>query len=130
MYNTQSARSSQTQYIPPPYDFSGYHHVPGVGEHPSANAWNSIYAPREDYPFCFPGSSPSPGQLGFSPPELSGTPTAAGGGSFNPYNLISGLEEPLVSRRRPQESIKPSGGTDRRHATVMCSNNRCLPAVH
>lgn len=116
MYNTQlAARSTQTQYIPPTYDFSGYHHhVPGVGD-PSTNAWNSVYAPREEYPFCYPGSTPSPGQLSFSPPELSNTPTAAGGGSFTTYNFISGLQDPLSPRRRSQESIKPAaaGGINR-----------------
>lgn len=112
MYNTQSAaRSSQTPYIPSTYDFSGYHHhhhVPGIGD-PSTNVWNSVYAPREEYPFCYPGSSPSPGQLSFSSPELSNTPTATGGGSFNPYSYVSGLQEPLSPRRRPQESSKPAG---------------------
>ncbi|XP_075889112.1 homeobox protein CHOX-CAD-like [Nelusetta ayraudi] len=116
MYNTQlAARSTQTQYIPPTYDFSGYHHhVPGVGD-PSTNAWNSVYAPREEYPFCYPVSTPSPGQLSFSPPELSNTPTATGGGSFTTYNFISGLQDPLSPRRRSQESIKPaaSGGKTR-----------------
>lgn len=117
MYNTQpAARSSQTPYMPSTYDFSGYHHhVPGIGD-PSTNAWNSVYAPREEYPFCYPGSSPSPGQLSFSPPDLSNTPTATGGGSFTPYSYISGLQEPLSPRRRPQESIKPaaSGGMNKR----------------
>lgn len=117
MYNAQSAaRSSQTPYIPSTYDFGGYHHhhVPGIGD-PSTNAWNSVYAPREEYPFCYPGSSPSPGQFGFSPPEFSNTPTNGGGGSFSPYSYVSGVQEPLSPRRRPQESIKPaaSGGMSR-----------------
>lgn len=108
MYNSQSARqtlSVSSQYIPPPYEFTGYHHVPGVGD-PSTSAWNPVYAPREEYPFGFPGSSPSAGQVSFSSPELSGTPTA-GGGSFTPYNYISG-QDPFIPRRRPHESIKPS----------------------
>lgn len=111
MYNSQSARPAQTlsvssQYIPPPYDFTGYHHVPGLGD-PSTSAWNSVYAPREEYPFGFPGSSPSAGQVSFCSPELSGTPTSAGGGSFTPYNYISG-QDPFISRRGPHESIEPS----------------------
>ncbi|TKS72409.1 Homeobox protein CDX-1 [Collichthys lucidus] len=117
--NTQSARlpaqtlSLNSQYIPPPYDFTGYHHVPGVGD-PSTSAWNPVYAPREEYPYSFPGSSPSAGQVSFSSPELSGTPTAAGGGSFTPYNFING-QDLLNSRRRPHESIRPtiSGGKTR-----------------
>ncbi|KAG8004066.1 Homeobox protein CDX-1 [Nibea albiflora] len=117
--NTQSARlpaqtlSLNSQYIPPPYDFTGYHHVPGVGD-PSTNAWNSIYTPREEYPYSFPGSSPSAGQVSFSPAELSGTPTAAGGGSFTPYNFMNG-QDLLNSRRRQHEPIRPtiSGGKTR-----------------
>ncbi|XP_042348724.1 homeobox protein CDX-1a [Plectropomus leopardus] len=108
--NSQSARhqtlSLNGQYFPPPYDFTGYHHVPGVGD-PSTSAWNSVYAPREEYPYSFPGSSPGAGQVNFSSPELSGTPTAAGGGSFTPYNFISG-QDPFSSRRKPQEPIRPS----------------------
>ncbi len=116
--NSQSARhpaqtlSLNSQYIPNPYDFTGYHHVPGLGD-PSTSAWNPVYAPREEYPYNFPGSSPcGAGQVSFSTPELSGTPTAAGGGSFTPYNFITG-QDPLSSRRRPHESIRPSvsGGT-------------------
>lgn len=123
MYNTQSAaRSSQTPYIPSTYDFSGYHHphhqhhhhLPGIAD-PSTNAWNSVYAPREEYPFCYPGSSPSPGQLSFSPPELSNTPTATGGGSsFTPFSYISGLQEPLSPRGRAQESVKPAASGEHR----------------
>eukprot|EP00064_Thunnus_orientalis_P011474 superscaffoldBa00001659_g11505 len=105
--NSQSARhpaqtlSLNGQYIQPTYDFT-YHHVD-----PSTSAWNTAYAPREEYPFSFPGSSPSIGQVSFTSPELSGTPTAAGGGSFTPYNFISGQDQ-LGSRTRPHESIRPS----------------------
>lgn len=114
MYNSQSARhpaqtlSVNSQYIPAPYEFAGYHHVPGVGD---PSAWNPVYTPREDYPFGFTGSSPSAGQVSFSSPELCGAPTAAGGGSFSPYNFIPG-QDPFSSRRRPHESIRPpvSGG--------------------
>lgn len=117
--NSQTARlpaqtlSLNSQYIPPPYDFPGYHHVPSVGDS-SASAWNSVYAPREEYPYSFPGSSPNAGQVSFSSPELSGTPTPAGGGSFNPYNFISG-QDPFSSRRRPLESVRApvSGGKTR-----------------
>ncbi|XP_034740226.1 homeobox protein CDX-1a isoform X1 [Etheostoma cragini] len=115
--NLQSARhpaqtlSLNSQYFPPPYDFTSYHHVTGVGD-PSTSAWNSVYAPREEYPYSFPGSSPSAGQVSVSPPELSSTPTAAGGGSFTPYNFISG-QDPFSSRRRSNESARSSvsGGT-------------------
>ncbi|KAF0039393.1 hypothetical protein F2P81_007628 [Scophthalmus maximus] len=55
------ALAMNSQYIPPPYDFTGYHHAPGVGD-PSTSAWSSIYAPREEYPYSYPGSSPSAGQ--------------------------------------------------------------------
>lgn len=111
MYHSQSARPTQTlsvssQYIPSPYEYTGYHHVPGVGD-PSTSTWNPVYSPREEYPFGFQGSSPNAGQVSFSAPDLSGTPTAAGGGSFTPYNFISG-QDPFSSRRRPPESIKPS----------------------
>lgn len=111
MYNSQSVRhpaqtlSANSQYIPAPYDFTGYHHVPGVGD-PATSAWNPVYAPRDDYLFGFPGSSPSAGQVSFPSPELSGAPTPAGGGSFTPYNFIPG-QDPFSSRRRPQESIRP-----------------------
>ncbi|XP_049898220.1 homeobox protein CDX-1a [Epinephelus moara] len=110
--NSQSARhpaqtlSLNSQYFPPPYDYTSYHHVPGVGD-PSTSAWNSVYAPREEYPYSFPGSSPSAGQVSFCSPELSGTPTAAGGGSFTPYNFITG-QDPFSSRRKPHEPIRPS----------------------
>ncbi|KAK9518021.1 hypothetical protein VZT92_023350 [Zoarces viviparus] len=106
--NSQSARhpaqtlSLNSQYFPPPYDFTSYHHVPGVGD-PSTSAWNSVYAPREEYPYSFQGSSPNAGQLSFSSPELSIMPNAAGG----PYNFISG-QDPFSSRRRQHEPIRPS----------------------
>ncbi|CAK6956563.1 homeobox protein CDX-1a [Scomber scombrus] len=106
--NSQPARhpaqtlSLNSQYIPPTYDFHGYHHVD-----PSTSAWNSVYAPREEYPYSFPGSSPSAGQVSFTSADLSGTPTAAGGGSFTPYNFISG-QDPFCSKRRTHESIRPS----------------------
>ncbi|KAM7389696.1 hypothetical protein PAMP_023659 [Pampus punctatissimus] len=111
--NLQSARHpAQTlplssQYIPPPYDFTSYHHVD-----PSTSAWN--HAPREEYPYSFPVSSPSTGQVSFTSPDLSGTPTAIGGGSFTPYNFISS-QDPFCSRRRPHESIRApvSGGKTR-----------------
>uniref|UniRef100_A0A3Q2PJC9 Caudal type homeobox 1a n=1 Tax=Fundulus heteroclitus TaxID=8078 RepID=A0A3Q2PJC9_FUNHE len=46
------------QYLPPAYDFSGYHHtVSGVADL-SATNWNPVYTPREEYPYSFPGSSP------------------------------------------------------------------------
>lgn len=108
--NSQTARlpaqtlSLNSQYIPPTYDYPGYHHLTGVGDS-SASAWNSVYAPREDYAYGFPGSSPNASQVSFSPTELSGTPTPAGGGSFNPYNFISG-QDPFGSRRRPLESVR------------------------
>ncbi|XP_029368957.1 homeobox protein CHOX-CAD [Echeneis naucrates] len=118
--SSQSARlpaqtlSMNGQYIPPPYDFPGYHHVPGVCD-PSTSAWNPIYTPREEYSYSFPGSSPGPGQVGFTSPELSGPPTAAGGGSYTPYSFISGSQEPFSCRRRPHEPIRPSvsGGKTR-----------------
>ncbi|XP_041653924.1 homeobox protein CDX-1a [Cheilinus undulatus] len=110
--HTAQTLSLNSQYIPPTYDFTGYHHVAGVGD--PTSAWSPMYAPREEYPYCFAGSSPSTGQVSFSSQELSGMPTPAGGGSFNPYNFISG-QEPLSSRRRPQESTRPpvSGGKTR-----------------
>nr|XP_020478229.1 homeobox protein CHOX-CAD-like [Monopterus albus] len=116
--NSQSARhpaqtlSLNSQYIPP-YDFSTYHHIPGVGD-PSASGWNSVYAPREDYTFSFPGSSPSAGQVGFTSAELSAPPPATGGGSFTPYSFLS-AQEPFSSSRRPHEAIRPSvsGGRTR-----------------
>ncbi|XP_054454026.1 homeobox protein CHOX-CAD-like [Anoplopoma fimbria] len=104
--NSQSARhpaqtlSLNSQYFQPPYDFTSYHHVPGVGE-PSTSAWNSVYAPREEYPYSW--SSPNAGQVSFSSPELSVTTNAAGGA----YNFISG-QDALSTRRRPHEPIRPS----------------------
>ncbi|XP_068451861.1 homeobox protein CDX-1a [Clinocottus analis] len=102
--NSQPAQtlSLNSQYFPPSYDFTSYHHVPGVGE-PSTSAWNSVYTPPEVYPFSFPGSSPNTGQVSFSSPELSVTTHAAGGA----YNFISG-QDPFSSRRRPQELLRPS----------------------
>uniref|UniRef100_A0A3P9C5E9 Caudal type homeobox 1a n=1 Tax=Maylandia zebra TaxID=106582 RepID=A0A3P9C5E9_9CICH len=56
---TAQALSLNSQYIPPPYDFPSYHHhVTGVGDL-SASTWNPLYAPREEYPYSFPGSSPN-----------------------------------------------------------------------
>ncbi|KAK2849201.1 hypothetical protein Q5P01_009035 [Channa striata] len=105
--------SLNTQYIPPPYDFGGYHHVPALGD-ASTNAWNPLYAPRDEFPFGFQGSSPCGGQLSFGSGELSGTPAAAGGGSFSPYNFIS-AQETFSSRRKPHEAIRAtiSGGKTR-----------------
>ena len=122
--NSQSARhpaqtlALNSQYFPPPYDFSSYHHVSGVSE-PSTSAWNSVYAPRDEYPFSFAGSSPGAGQVSFPAPELSGTPTPAGGGSFTPYNFITG-QEPFSPRRRPHEPIRPpaAGGNTGYHGTM------------
>ncbi|XP_047440948.1 homeobox protein CDX-1a [Mugil cephalus] len=105
--------SLNSQYIPP-YDFTAYHHhVSGVGD-PSTSAWNPVYTPRDEYPYSFSGSSPSTGQVSFTSPELSGTPTAAGGGSLTPYNFISG-QDLFSSRRRPHEPIRHtvSGGKTR-----------------
>ncbi|XP_069026490.1 homeobox protein CDX-1a [Embiotoca jacksoni] len=116
--NSQSVRypgqtlSLNSQYIPPPYDFTGYHHhLSGVGD-PSTSAWNPVYTPREEYPYSFPGSSPSAGQVSFSSPELSGAPS--GGGSLTPYNFISG-QDTFSPRRRPHEAIRQtvSGGKTR-----------------
>lgn len=105
------APSLNGQYIPPPYDFSGYHHFPGVGD-PSTSSWNSVYTPREEYPYSFPGSSPGAGQVSFSSPEIGGTPTASGGSSFTPFNFFTG-QDTFCSRRKPHEPIRPSvaGGT-------------------
>ncbi|XP_037635580.1 homeobox protein CDX-1a [Sebastes umbrosus] len=105
--NSQSSRhpaqtlSLNSQYFPAPYDFTGYpHHVPGVGD----SSWSSVYAPREEYPYGFPGSSPSAGQLSFSSPELSGPPVTAAGGAFN---YMTG-QDPFSSRRRNHEPIRPA----------------------
>lgn len=109
---TAQALSLNSQYIPPPYDFPSYHHhVTGVGDL-SASTWNPLYAPREEYPYSFPGSSPNTAQVNFTYPDLSNAPSAAGGGSLTPYNFISG-QDPLIPRKRPQEPVKQttSGGT-------------------
>ncbi|KAF3693858.1 Homeobox protein CHOX-CAD [Channa argus] len=117
--NSQSARhpaqtlSLNSQYLPPAYDFSGYHHVPALGD-ASTNAWNPIYAPREEFAYSFQASNPSAGQVSFTSAELSGPPTAAGGGSFTPYNFIS-AQDTFSPRRKPHESSRPtiSGGKTR-----------------
>lgn len=136
MYNSQPARhlaqtlAVNSQYIPAPYEFSGYHHVPGVGD-PSTGGWNSVYAPRDEYPFLYSASSSSAGQVSFSNTEVTGTPTAAGGGSFTPFNFISG-QDSFGSRRRSQESIRPatSGGIRyRRAAQPIASDVQCLPVL-
>uniref|UniRef100_A0A3Q1G9F0 Caudal type homeobox 1a n=1 Tax=Acanthochromis polyacanthus TaxID=80966 RepID=A0A3Q1G9F0_9TELE len=81
-----------SQYISPSYDFAGYHHhVSGVGDL-SASAWSSVYGTREEYPYSFAASSPSAPQIPFTAPELSGTPSAAGEGSFTPYSFIPGQD--------------------------------------
>lgn len=111
--STHSARhpaqtlSLNNQYIPSPYDFTGYHHV---GD-PSTGTWNPAYAPREEwspYAYSFPGSSPGAGQVSFTSPDLSGTPTAAGGGSFPAYSFLSG-HDPLNPRRKTYEPDRPAG---------------------
>uniref|UniRef100_A0A3Q3W5W6 Homeobox domain-containing protein n=1 Tax=Mola mola TaxID=94237 RepID=A0A3Q3W5W6_MOLML len=110
MYGSQAARhpaqtlAVNSQYLPPPYDFTGYPHFPGLGE-PSGSAWNPVYAPREEYPFSFPGSSPSGGQVSFTSPELSGTPTATGGGSFSPYNFIP-AQDPFRGKTRTKDKYR------------------------
>ncbi|MEQ2311653.1 hypothetical protein AMECASPLE_022570 [Ameca splendens] len=110
--NSQPARhQAQTltlngQYLPPAYDFPGYHHtVSGVAD-PSTTTWNPVYTPREEYPYSFPGSIPSAGQVSYTFSELSSAPSAAGGGgSLTPYSFISG-QDPFSSRRRPPEPIR------------------------
>ncbi|KAM9834488.1 homeobox protein CDX-1-like [Syngnathus typhle] len=100
-----------SQYMTPTYDFTGYHHMSGVTD-TSASAWNPIY--REEYPFSFPGSSPSAGQVNFNSAELSTVSTAPGGGGLNPYNCFSS-HDPFC-RRRPNEPVKvstPAGGKTR-----------------
>ncbi|XP_015246426.1 homeobox protein CDX-1a [Cyprinodon tularosa] len=94
------------QYLPPAYDFSGYHHsVSGVTD-PSTTTWNPVYTPREENPYSFPGSSPSAGQVSYTSPELSNAPSAAGGeGSLTPYSFIPG-QDPFSFRRRPPEPIR------------------------
>lgn len=118
MYNSQPVRhlaqalAVNSQYIPGPYDpFSGYHHFPGIAD-PPTSAWNSVYAPREEFPFGYgTGSNPSGGQVSFSSAELTGPPSAGGGGSFSTYDPVSD-PEPFIFKKRPQESIRPtaSGG--------------------
>ncbi|KAM4555919.1 homeobox protein CDX-1a [Odontesthes bonariensis] len=106
--------SLNSQYIPPAYDFTGYHHhVSGVVD-PSTSTWNPVYNPREEYPYHFPGSSPSTGQVSFPSSELISAPSAAAGGSLPTYNFISG-QDPFSSRRRPPDSIRQtvSGGKTR-----------------
>ncbi|XP_029967353.1 homeobox protein CDX-1a [Salarias fasciatus] len=120
--NPQSVRqqaqtlSLNSQYIPPPYDFTGYHHhVPGLGDPPPASAWNHVYTGREEFPFSFQGSSPGVApQVSFSSPDLSGPPSAPGGGSFQPFNFVSG-QDPFSTRRRVHEPVKHSisGGKTR-----------------
>ncbi|XP_012711844.1 homeobox protein CDX-1a [Fundulus heteroclitus] len=104
--NPVQTLSMNGQYLPPAYDFSGYHHtVSGVADL-SATNWNPVYTPREEYPYSFPGSSPSTGQLSYTSPELSSAPSAAGGGgSLTPYSFITG-QDPFSSRRRPPEPIR------------------------
>ncbi|XP_013863615.1 homeobox protein CDX-1a [Austrofundulus limnaeus] len=120
--NSQSVRhpaqtlTLNSQYFPPAYDFTGFqHHVSGLVD-PSASAWNPVYTPREEFPFGFPGSSPSGGQVGFTSPELSSAPPAAGGGSLTPYSFLSG-QDPFPCRRRPPEplrhTVSASGGKTR-----------------
>ncbi|XP_029702807.1 homeobox protein CDX-1a isoform X1 [Takifugu rubripes] len=114
MYNSQPVRhlaqalAVNSQYIPGPYDpFSGYHHFPGIAE-PPASAWNSVYAPREEFPFGYgTGSSPSGGQVSFSSAELTVPPSAGGGASFSTYDPVSD-QESFIFKKRPQESIRPT----------------------
>ena len=121
------ALSMNSQYIPPPYDLTGYHHVPGVGD-PSTSAWNPIYPPREEYPYSFPGSSPGAAQVSFASPELSGAPTAAGGGAFTPYNFISG-QDPFSCRRTAHESIRPPASGDHNKPTGWSLRGQCAGCV-
>ncbi|XP_076021100.1 homeobox protein CHOX-CAD-like [Genypterus blacodes] len=103
----QTLSLNNHQYIPPPYDFTGYHHVAD----PSTGAWNPAYVPREEwspYTYSFSGSSPSAGQVSFTSPDLSGTPTAAGGGSFPAYNFLPG-HDPIIPRRKSYECVRPAG---------------------
>ncbi|XP_078145417.1 homeobox protein CDX-1a [Centroberyx gerrardi] len=110
--------SLNNQYIPPPYgDFTGYHHVPGVGDllhnNPSTGAWTPAYAAaREEYsPYGhgFPGSSPNSVQVSFTSPDLTGMPTAAGGASFTAYSFPPGQDSPNSSRRKSYEWVRQSG---------------------
>nr|XP_040030378.1 homeobox protein CDX-1a isoform X2 [Gasterosteus aculeatus aculeatus] len=101
--NSHSARhpaqtlSLNSQYYAPSYDFPGYY------QDPSTSGWSSVCAPREEYLYGFPGSSPSPGQVIFSSPELSVTPNAAG----EAYNFVPG-QDAFNCGRRPHESARPS----------------------
>lgn len=107
--------SLNSQYIPPPYDFTGYHHhLPGVADPSPTGTWNHVYTGREEFPYSFQGSGSVAGQVGYSPPELSGTPSAAGGGSFTPFSFISG-QDAYSPRRRAPEPFKhnASGGKTR-----------------
>uniref|UniRef100_A0A3Q0SGH1 Caudal type homeobox 1a n=1 Tax=Amphilophus citrinellus TaxID=61819 RepID=A0A3Q0SGH1_AMPCI len=62
---TAQTLSLNSQYIPPPYDFTSYHHhLTGVGDF-SASTWNPLYTPREEYPYSFQGSSPNTAQVSF-----------------------------------------------------------------
>lgn len=119
------ALSMNTQYLPT-YDFTGgYHHAPAVGDPSAAAVWNSIYAPREDYPYSFPGSSPSTGQVSFSSVDVSGsTPATPAGGSFSPYNFIPG-QEAYTCRRRATEPIRPAvpGEPLTKPPLNFCNNN-------
>lgn len=130
--NSQSVRhpaqalALSSQYIPPPYDFTGYHHVPGVAD---PSTWNSLYSPRDEYLYSFPGSSPSAPQVSYSPAELGGVPTDTGGGSYNPYNVIC-AQETFSSRKRPHEPVRASisGGTPSLHGLIRvlwCDDNLC-----
>ncbi|KAM9741214.1 homeobox protein CDX-1a [Menidia menidia] len=118
--NSQSVRhqaqtlSLNSQYVPPAYDFGGYHHHASGVVDPSAAAWNSVYASREDYPYSFSGSSPGPGQVNYISPDLISAPSAAGGGPLHTYNFTPG-QDPFSPRRRPPESITHaiSGGKTR-----------------
>uniref|UniRef100_A0A3P9IM33 Caudal type homeobox 1a n=1 Tax=Oryzias latipes TaxID=8090 RepID=A0A3P9IM33_ORYLA len=118
--NSQSVRhpaqtlSLNSQYLPPAYDFTGYHHhhhVPGVID-PTAGTWNPAYAHREEYPYSFPGSSPSALQASFSSQELGGAPSPPGGGSLTPYNFLC-AQEPFSSRRSPEAIRQSASGKTR-----------------
>ncbi|XP_029918369.1 homeobox protein CHOX-CAD [Myripristis murdjan] len=116
------AQTLSLNSIPPPYaDFTGYHHVPGVGDplhtNPSTGVWNPAYAAEElAYGYGFTGSSPCTGQAGVTSPDLTGMPTA-GGGSFTPYSFPPGQESPSSSRGKSldwaRHSVCPSGGKTR-----------------
>ncbi|KAM4621857.1 homeobox protein CHOX-CAD-like [Polymixia lowei] len=107
------AQTFNSQYISSPYgDFTGYHHVPGIGD-PSTGAWSPAYsAQREEWSTCgqsFPGSTPNIGQVSFGSPDLIGVPTASGGGSFTSYNLGPEDHSPNSQRRKSYEWIRHSG---------------------